>query len=203
MTCITSVSYTMHINGFQGGDFKGGRGLKQGDPLSPLLFVLFMEYFTRLMQKASMQSGFSIHPHCGKLNLIHLIFANNVMIFSKAHPPTMAFIMQALHTFHQTAGLKANHSKSQIVFGGCTPQLQQLCLHITGFQEGTLPLSYLGVPITASKLSKLECRSLVEKIMGKFKLWSSRSLSLAGRAQLLNSVVFRMYNFWASIFILP
>ncbi|KAJ8429749.1 hypothetical protein Cgig2_031567 [Carnegiea gigantea] len=59
------------------------------------------------------------------------------------------------------------------------------------------------MPITASKLSKLECRILVEKIMGKVRLWSTRSLSLVGRAQLLNTVVFGMYNFWAMIFILP
>jgi len=164
MACITSVSYTMHIYGFQGRDFIGGRGLKQGDPLSPLFFVVTMEYFTRLMQQTSMQPGFSIHPHCRKLNLTHLMFADGVIIFSKAHPPALALIMQALQTFHQTAGLKANHSKSQIVFGGCTPQLQHSCLRITGFQDGTLPLTYLGVPITVSKLSKAECRTLVEKI---------------------------------------
>jgi len=111
--------------------------------------------------------------------------------------------MHVLQPFHQTTGLKANHSKSQIVFGGCSTQLQQSCLRITGFHDGTLPLTYLGVPITASKLGKVECRTLVEKIMGKIKLWSSRSLTFARRAQLLNTVVFGMYNFWASIFILP
>ena len=123
------------------------------------------------------------------------MFPDDVMIFSKAHPPTLAIIMQTLQNFHQTIGLKANHLKSQIIFGGCTSQLQQSCIHLIGFQEGTLPLTYLGVLITASTLSKLECRTLVEKIMGKIRLWSTRSLYFAARAQLLIFVIFGMYNF--------
>jgi len=64
-------------------------------------------------------------------------------------------------------------------------------------------MRYLGVLITASKLSQLEYRTLVEKILGKIRQWSTRSFSFAGRPQLLESVRFGMYNFWASIFILP
>ena len=64
-------------------------------------------------------------------------------------------------------------------------------------------MRYLGVPITVSKLSKIECHTLVDKIMGKIKQWSTTNISFAGRAQLINSVVFGMYSFWASIFILP
>ena len=64
-------------------------------------------------------------------------------------------------------------------------------------------MRYLGAPIIVSKLSKMEYKSLVEKNMGKIKLWSTRNLSFVGRSQLLNSVIIGMYNFWASIFILP
>jgi len=64
-------------------------------------------------------------------------------------------------------------------------------------------MKYLGVLITVSILSKLECRAPVEKIVGKIRLWATKSISFAGRAQLLNSVIFGMFNFWATIFILP
>ncbi|KAJ8428134.1 hypothetical protein Cgig2_017732 [Carnegiea gigantea] len=85
-------------------------------------------------------------------------YNNDVMIFTKAHPPTLHIII-----------LQANHTKSRIVFAGCSPHLQLSYLQITGFQEGHLPLSYLGVPITASTLSKMECRALVEKIISQIK----------------------------------
>lgn len=125
------------------------------------------------------------------------MFADDVMIFCKAHPQTLSIIEDKLLEFYNSAGLQANHAKSQTVFGACTLPLQHQCFDITGFQEGTLLTKYLGVPITASRLSKLECRTLVEKIVGKIRLCATKSISFAGRAQLLNSVIFGMFDYWA------
>lgn len=89
------------------------------------------------------------------------------------------------------------------MFGGCSLKLQQRCLAISGFQEGTLPFKYLGVPIVSSRLTKMECRSLLDKMNTQIQVWSSRNISYAGRVILINSVIFGMLNYWASIFILP
>ncbi|KAJ8419301.1 hypothetical protein Cgig2_027983 [Carnegiea gigantea] len=91
---------------------------------------------------------------------------------------------------NNTAGLKANLQKSQMVLGGCNQSLQRECLQATGLTESTFPLKYLGVPITASRLTKIECRSLVNKITSRVHTWSIRNISFAGRARLINSVVF-------------
>ncbi|KAJ8420932.1 hypothetical protein Cgig2_017128 [Carnegiea gigantea] len=107
------------------------------------------------------------------------MFTDDVLIFSKAHLPTLQVIKKALDTFHQVAGLQANSDKSQLVCGGCSPHFQQQCLELTGYKEGTLSRRYLGVPITASKLSKMECQILVDKIMGKIKQWSTKNISFA------------------------
>jgi len=131
------------------------------------------------------------------------MFADDVIIFRKAHLPTLQIIQSTLEKFYQVAGLRANPEKSQIICGGCNSQLQQQCLELTGYNEGCLPMRYLGVLITTSKLSKLECHILEDKITGKMKQWSTRNLSFASRAQLINTVVFAMYHFWAFIFILP
>ena len=103
--------------------------------------------------------------------------------------------MDTSQKFHHVAGLQANQAKSQLVCGGCDSTLWEKCLEVTGYHEGALPMQYLGVPITASKLSKLECRTLVEKIFEKIRQWSTKSLSFTGRAQLINSVIFDMYSF--------
>ena len=135
----------MHVNGLQGDNFEGGRGLKQGDPLSPLLFVLAMEYFTRLMIVAGEHPLFRFHPSCKNLKLTHLMFVDDVIIFSKAHLPSLHLIQSTLEKFYKVAGLKANLDKSQIACGGCNSQLQQQCLEVTGYKEGSLPMRYLGV----------------------------------------------------------
>jgi len=124
MVCLKLVTYRVHVNGLQGERFEGGRGLKQGDPLSPLLFVLAMEYFTRLMTAVGDHPLFRFHPFCKTLKLNHLMFADDVLIFNKEHLPTLQIIHNTLKEFYKVAGLRVNPEKSQIVYGGCNPQLQ-------------------------------------------------------------------------------
>ncbi|KAJ8427233.1 LOW QUALITY PROTEIN: hypothetical protein Cgig2_023070 [Carnegiea gigantea] len=74
--------------------------------------------------------------------------------------------------------------------------------NITGLQDSNFPLKYLGDTHYIQQANK-ECRNLVEKITVKMKIWAIKSLSYAGKVVLINNVVFRMFNYWASIFILP
>ena len=195
MKCISQVQFAISVNGQQGERFRGRRGLKQGDPLSPLLFVISMEYLSRLFKHASTQSGFVFHPHCRKMALTHLMFADDLIVFCKAIPSSIQLLMNAFHAFTSCAGLKANLDKSSIIFGGNCSLSQQACLDITGFNEGKLPFRYLGHPITSSRLSKGECNTLVAKITAKILVWTSRHLSYAGRLVLVNTVLFGMFIF--------
>ncbi|KAJ8440382.1 LOW QUALITY PROTEIN: hypothetical protein Cgig2_019371 [Carnegiea gigantea] len=202
-SCVTSVSFDIHINGRTTGTFKGGCGLKQGDPVSPLLFVKAIDYLSRLLHKHSLAKDFKFHLQYRTMRLTNLMFADDLILFCKADPPTLHHIMSALRAFHETVGLKANLSKSQVVVRGCKPRLQEQCLRITGFAESSFPMNYLGVPITASRLTKLECNTLLEKIRARVRTWTTKHLSFAGRAMLINSAIFGMINYWASIFIIP
>ncbi|KAJ8430638.1 hypothetical protein Cgig2_032158 [Carnegiea gigantea] len=94
------------------------------------------------------------------------------------------------------ANLAANLTKSQIVFEGCNSQLQQLSIKITG-------LKVSRVPIITSKLGNVKSRAVVDKIMAKVKFWSSKTTSYAGRALLISTILFAMFNFWVSIFLIP
>jgi len=75
--CITSPRFSISINGSLVGFFKGAKGLRQGDPLSPYLFVIAMEVFNKLMEDYSRSgSGFQFHPRCSRLKFTHLCFAD-------------------------------------------------------------------------------------------------------------------------------
>ena len=93
--------------------------------------------------------------------------------------------------------------KSNMIFGGDCLAIQNECLEITAFTEGHLPFRYLGIHITASRLTKGECRLFLEKIIAKIRVWASRHISYVGRLVLINTVLFGLFSFWARIFILP
>ncbi|KAJ8423907.1 hypothetical protein Cgig2_003670 [Carnegiea gigantea] len=115
------------------------------------------------------------------------ISATKLMVLPKADPTTLHHIMAALQVFHDCFGLTANLYKSQIVMGGCSPELRAHCLCITGFSTSKFPIRYLGVPITASRLSKIECQGLIDKITTRIRGWTSRNLSFAGKTVLINT----------------
>ena len=83
MACVTSVQFSVHINGHESDPFEGGKGLRQGDPLSQLLFVLSTEYLLRLLKQASQQHDFRSHPDCKQLGLTHLMFPMILFLLAK------------------------------------------------------------------------------------------------------------------------
>ena len=100
MTCVTSIHFKVLINGQESEPFQGKKSLRQGDPLSPLLFVISMEYLSSLMKRASQSHDFRFHPHCRQLGITHLMFADDLIVFYKAHPTSIQHVMRALEEIH-------------------------------------------------------------------------------------------------------
>jgi hypothetical protein len=83
--CITSPRFSICLNGTMVGYFEGKRGLRQGDRLSPYLFVITVEVFPRIMADHTIgSSGFKFHLKCASLKLTYLCFADDLLIFYKA-----------------------------------------------------------------------------------------------------------------------
>ncbi|GKD35033.1 hypothetical protein Tco_1250542 [Tanacetum coccineum] len=76
-------------------------------------------------------------------------------------------------------------------------------LKILPFEEGRFPVKYLGVPLVSYRLVFKDCKELIEKVESRLNDWKNKSLSIAGRLQLVQSVIASMHVFWASVFILP
>nr|XP_009770787.1 PREDICTED: uncharacterized protein LOC104221414 [Nicotiana sylvestris] len=98
---------------------------------------------------------------------------------------------------------QANKDKSSIYMAGVDADEKQAILNTLGFEEGTLPFRYLGVPLSSKKLTLQQCWPLIEKITDRVRCWSARLLSYSGRLQLIKSVLFDIQTYWAQIFLLP
>lgn len=203
MSCVTTPWFSLVTNGNTHGFFPGMQGLRQGDPISPFLFVICMEYLSRLLKYAGGQAGYQYHYRCKGLKLNHLVFADDLILFCKGDKHSVMLNMRALATFANTSGLVANSGKSALYACNMDNDEKQEILSITGFVEDHLPFKYLGVKISARKLSKADCEFMADKIASKIRTWGSRNLSYAGRAQLVNVVLLNMHGYWASMFFLP
>lgn len=106
--------FPLAFNGTLHGYFKGQRGLRQGDPISPLLFVLSMEYMPRIFTRIGEHKFSRFHPRCKSLNLNHLVFADDLIVFSRGEVVSINLIMRGLATFTAPCGLIVNSEKSNI-----------------------------------------------------------------------------------------
>jgi len=89
-----------------------------------------------------------------------------------------------------TARLKKVVEKSSVYFGRVKQELQEEILEELQFIKGDLPFRYLGVPLSTKRISLVQCKSLLEKMLGRITSWTTKFLSYAGRAQLIKSVLF-------------
>jgi hypothetical protein len=203
MQCVETASYSVAVNGSIYGFFPGKNGVRQGDPLSPYLFLVCMEYFSRMLRKASLSPGFRFHPKCDSLGVCHLAFADDVILLSRGDRPSVSCLFQQLVSFGEISGLNINASKSSIYFGGVSDSIRHSILAETGFAEGSFPFRYLGVPLSPHRLLASQFSPLLQKLESAIHGWLGKNLSYAGRAELLKSVLYGMVQFWLNIFPLP
>ncbi|KAL0282289.1 UNVERIFIED_CONTAM: Retrovirus-related Pol polyprotein from type-2 retrotransposable element R2DM [Sesamum radiatum] len=182
--CLTSAMFSISLNGSVHGFFKGSRGLRQGDPMSPYLFVMVMELWHVLLKfRTQDNSDFRFHWKCT---------VNSVRA-----------IKSVLTEFSELSGLHINPGKSTIILSKSVQRERQHILDLIGFQEGSLPIKYLGVPLTSSRLTVADCQPLIDRLTSRLAGWNHLNLSLAGRTQLIKSVLSSLHLYWASVFILP
>ncbi|XP_058783735.1 uncharacterized protein LOC131658460 [Vicia villosa] len=178
MTCTRTVSYKYTVNGQISRTLKAKRGLRQGDPISPLLFILVMEYLHRCMGKLHDTSEYRFHPKCARLKITNICFANDLLLFSRGDGTSIKSMMKVSNKFSDSTGLKANPQKCQVYFSGTRDNDKQEILAATGFEEGQLLFKYLSVPLPSRKLSIVQCQPLIDKIMARINHWTAKIMFL-------------------------
>ena len=107
--CISTVSYSILVNGEPKGEIFPSRGIRQGDPLSPYLFLLCLEGLNRMIQKAARDDiirGFSLCKNGPKIT--HLFFADDSLLFCRARKEDLQAIQKILTSYEHASGQKIN-----------------------------------------------------------------------------------------------
>lgn len=127
--------------------------VRRGDPISPFLFVMSMEYLTRMMKSLRKQPLYKYHPRCDVLHITHLTFADDLLFFAKGNLSSISTLMELFEEFNCTSGLVANKHKCEIFFAGVKPQMKDSILSKVQMKEGVLSFRYLAIPLNAKRLA--------------------------------------------------
>lgn len=157
--------------------------------MSPHLFLLCMEYLSCLLLIRTKDPDFAFHTKCALDSITHLAFVDDLLLFTRGDPYSTSILADTLEEFANTSGLKINRAKSQIFLSGVRPYEQQQIMEYFEFPLGVLPVKHLGLPLSGHKLNIRHCSPLVDQIVSAINHWSNNFLSLAGRIELIQSIL--------------
>ncbi|RVW50079.1 putative ribonuclease H protein [Vitis vinifera] len=187
------------------GFFPSTKGLRQGDPLSPYLFIMGMEVLDVLIRRAvegEFLSGCNIRGGSGpSLNISHLFFADDTIIFCEAKKDHLTYLGWILFWFEAASGLRINLAKSEIIPVGevVEVEVEELAVEL-GCRVGTLPSQYLGLPLGAPNRAPYIWDGVEERVRRRLALWKRQYISKGGRVTLIKSTLASMPIYQMSIF---
>jgi hypothetical protein len=185
---LGSASSKVLVNGQPTEGIRHARGLRQGDPLSPLLFILAIDPLQRIIEVAA-QKGIlkSILPKAARLRCS--LYADAAAIFSKPSPMEFERLLKILTFFGNCSGLKINMSKMEIFPIRIDNTMVSQLLHNFPGKISKFLGKYLGLPLHIRKLRRIDVQPLIDKIGARLPGWKGRLLSTAGRETMVKTVL--------------
>lgn len=172
------------LNGQPGRRICHGRGLRQGDPLLPMLFVLAMEVINRAiimwLDEQAVLTGLG-PPGAQRVSL----YADDFIMLVIPEEHDLLVVKTLLERFGEATGLFANLDKSVATPIHCTGEDVQRVHDVLHCKVEYFPSKYLGVPLSIFKLSRAEEQAIIDKIAARIPLWKGNLLSVAGRTALV------------------
>ncbi|XP_020586152.1 uncharacterized protein LOC110028584 [Phalaenopsis equestris] len=187
---LTNNFHSIFINGSSHGFFSASRGIKQGDPLSPTIFILAFDYLSRSLNELASRKPHSLYSHRSSTLINHLAFVDDIIIFSKASKAVVKLFMQNLESFQDVSGMKLNKQKCISNFSKqCKNDLNTWVTDFIGFKNSYFPMKYLGAFLIKGRAKNIQFDHIIDKVQSKLQAWENSFLSNGGKITLLKSVL--------------
>lgn len=191
------------LNGVPGKNIHYKRGVRQGDPLSPLLFVLAADRLQSILNKAKDRGLLNLPIPLNSSSDFPIIqYADDTLIILEGEARQLFFLKSVLHSFSESTGLKVNYSKSQMLPINLSDAKFDQLANTFGCSKGSFPFTYLGLPLGITKPKVNDFLPLVSKCERRLACASS-FLSQAGRLELTNVVLTALPTFHLCALALP
>ncbi|KAJ0941986.1 putative RNA-directed DNA polymerase [Helianthus annuus] len=204
MATVTTAKASVLVNGSPTQEFVCHRGLRQGDPLSPFLFVMAMEALTGVVKKA-VSSGFLHGIQCTPQGpiLSHFLYADDAIFLGEWSETNVRNISRIMRCFYLASGLKVNLSKSSLFGVGIDTEEVMLMANILRCRTGSFPFKYLGLQVGANMNLVRNWRPVIDTFKSRLSIWKANTLSYGGRITLVKSVLNALPTYYFSLFRAP
>ena len=186
-------------------EFKMERGLRQGDPLSPFLFLLAAEGFNILMKamvEAQLYNGYGVV--CNReVRLTHLPFADDTLLLGEKSWLNVCSMRAVLLLFEEMSGLKVNFHKSMLTGVNVNDSWLADTALVMNCKRGSILFVYLGLPIGGDSRKLGVWKPFIDRIVARLSSWNNKFLSFGGRLILLKSVLSSLLVYFLSFFKAP
>lgn len=202
--CLSSSRVSALINGSPTLEFQMFRGVRQGDPLAPFLFIIGMEALNVALKEAihaGIFEGIQL-PNGGPM-ISNLFYADDAIFVGNWSKRNALNLMRILRCFYIASGLKINLSKTSLFGIGVHQQEVIEMANVLNCSSGDLPFNFLGLPVGKSMNRKASWQSMVDKFQSRLSRWKAATLSSAGRVMLCKSVLGSLGIYLFSLFKVP
>ncbi|XP_026410979.1 uncharacterized protein LOC113306234 [Papaver somniferum] len=189
LNILSSARISVMINGCPEGYFSITRGLRQGDPLSPLIFVLIEDVLSRNISKLFANNSMNVMVSKKGVAPTHLLFADDILIFCKGNLHSLQNLKNMLVLYERASGQYVNFAKSKFYFGGDIISRAIAISNYLSMERVMFPDKYLGIQLKPGIVRHIHVRQVVEKIMDKLAGWKGKLLSFQARIVLIKSVI--------------
>lgn len=205
MTCVSTVSYSVLINGQPHGKIRPSRGLRQGDPLSPYLFILCAKSLSTSIQRAVLRKEITSLPIArGGVRISHLFFADDNLLFCRATLGEWSKLQEILGVYERASGQLLNRGKTTLFFSRGTNRVtQERIKEAVGVNSTHNYEKYLGLPALIGHSQLQSFKEIEGRIWDRICGWKEKFLSQAGKEVLLKVVLQAIPTYTMSVFQIP